>query len=266
MHALEDYRVFRITNRVSGARFLEADHRGDITRIQCLSLFTLVGALYYTHDDQKFLSVELPFDQKFTFSGVVVSDPTINNGAQQAFFELRPPLEGRVLIKLPPYPSFSYGDELEVRGVIERPFSEGYAGYLAKEGASGVTSYAQASFLKSDQASSVKASLFKIKHRMTDSFKRVLPQEEAAFLSGITLGGQSEFSKEFKEAMKLSGTTHIVALSGYNITIVVWVVLGMFTYFFSRKWSLVFTFIVIIGFVLLTGAEASTSVLAGRRV
>lgn len=57
--------------------------------------------------------------------------------------------------------------------------------------------------------------------------------------------------------MKLSGTTHLVALSGYNITVIVWALMAVLMTFLRRKWSFAVTVIIIIGFVLMTGAEAS---------
>jgi len=88
---------------------------------------------------------------------------------------------------------------------------------------------------------------------------RFLPFEEAAFLSGLTLGGRSDFSKNFKEAMKKSGTTHLVALSGYNITIIAWAMANFFAFFFKRKKVFALTTMAIIGFVIMTGAEASVT-------
>ena len=76
-------------------------------------------------------------------------------------------------------------------------------------------------------------------------------------MAGIILGERAEFSKEFKEKMKASGTTHIVALSGYNITIVGLAVASVFGYFFKRRIVFILTILTVVGFVLMTGAEAS---------
>ena len=76
-------------------------------------------------------------------------------------------------------------------------------------------------------------------------------------MAGITLGERAEFSKEFKEAMSKSGTTHLVALSGYNITILVLAVAYVLNFFASRRLVFWLTLLIIIGFVAMTGAEAS---------
>src|SRR5207247_2122665 len=67
----------------------------------------------------------------------------------------------------------------------------------------------------------LKEKLLDFKASLVGQFEKFLPPDEAALASGITLGVQSGFTKEFKSQMSLAGTTHLVALSGYNITILV---------------------------------------------
>ncbi len=57
--------------------------------------------------------------------------------------------------------------------------------------------------------------------------------------------------------MSLSGTTHLVALSGYNITIIAWAAMGIFGALFRRRAAFFLTILFIIGFVLMAGAESS---------
>ena len=57
--------------------------------------------------------------------------------------------------------------------------------------------------------------------------------------------------------MAKSGTTHLVALSGQNITIIVIAISSFFGFFARRKSVFWLTLLIIIFFVLMTGAEAS---------
>ncbi|TSD01400.1 MAG: competence protein ComEC, partial [Parcubacteria group bacterium Athens0714_26] len=95
------------------------------------------------------------------------------------------------------------------------------------------------------------------KNKLEENFKSVLPSEKAAFLSGLTLGEREDFSKEFKNKMSLSGTTHLVALSGYNISIIVVVIMAVLGGYLPAAISFYLTALVIVLFVLMTGAEAS---------
>ena len=185
-----------------------------------LSLFVVVGAFYYLWDNSRSGDINIIFGGKINFEGVVVKNPERGN-QQKLAVEFRLPYSGKVLIKLKNYPSFNYGDLIKFEGAVQEPEDGSYANYLAKEGIFGIVDYPKAEFISSDHGSKIKTSLFSLKEKTISVFQRVLPSENAAFLAGITLGERAEFSKEFKEAMSKSGTTHLVALSGYNITILV---------------------------------------------
>lgn len=227
-----------------------------------LSLFVIIGALYYFWwSDNQIKNLNLVFNQKINFEGVVVKNPERGN-QQKLAVELRLPYSSRVLVKLKNYPSFNYGDLIKFEGAIHPSASSGqesnsYANYLAKEGIFGIVDYPKAELVSSGHGSKIKSSLFSLKEKTINVFQRVLPPENAAFLAGITLGERAEFSKEFKEAMSKSGTTHLVALSGYNITILVLAVAYILVFFASRRLAFWLTLLIIAGFVAMTGAEAS---------
>ncbi|MEK7512944.1 MAG: ComEC/Rec2 family competence protein [Patescibacteria group bacterium] len=238
-------------------RFLSSAPRKTFLAVAALVLLFPAGAVYYTWDDRRFRSVTVPFDREIDFSGMVVNDPVVSTRGRSAGLVLAPPRSGRILLSLPAYPEVAYGDALQGRGVVTVPIPDWYARYLAKERVSGVVRYADVERTASGAGSPIKALLYSLKHAVTDSFARVLPAGEAAFLSGLTIGERAEFSEEFTEAMRRSGTTHLVALSGYNITIVVTAAMGLFLYFLRRRLAFILTFLVVIGFVVMTGAEAS---------
>ncbi len=222
-----------------------------------LALLVLVGALYYTWDNIRFQSARVPFVETTTFTGIIIDDPTPRGTAQEVVVELEPPYSGRVLLKVPRYPELRYGDRLAVTGTVEAPFPDGYARYLAKERVSGIATYPEVEVTGHGGGALLKTKLFDLKHRVIGVFQRVLPAREAALLSGLTVGERSEFTQEFREAMQRSGTTHLVALSGYNITIVAWAAMGLLLYFLSRRLAFLGAVLVIAGFVAMTGAEAS---------
>lgn len=222
-----------------------------------LLLLVPFGSLVYRADDARFRDTVIPFGTRTHFTGAVVNDPVPSGGSQRITLELDAPLRGRILLVRPPYPLFAYGDRLTGEGVIERPEPAGYAAYLAKERISGTVGFPLVERTGNGLGSPVRAFLFSVKHAVTDAFARLLPGPHAAFMSGLTVGERGEFTPEFKDALQRSGTTHLVALSGYNISIVVWVTMGFFLSFLGRRWSFVLATLVVVGFVLMTGAEAS---------
>jgi len=222
-----------------------------------LSLFIIVGAFYYFWwNSYQVKNLNIVFNQKINFQGIVIRNPERGN-QQKLVVALQPPYSGKVLIKLRSYPSFDYGDLINFEGVTKGPEPAQYANYLGKDGIFGIVDYPKTELMAKNQGSAIKSQLFKLKEGLISNFQKTLSAEKSAFLSGITLGERTEFSKEFKEAMSKSGTTHLVALSGYNITIIVLVIAAFFSRFLSRKTTFVLTILAIFGFVLMTGAEAS---------
>jgi competence protein ComEC len=149
-----------------------------------------------------------------------------------------------------------YADRVELLGVIQ-PLSTSTQ-YLAREGVLGTVSFARIDSITAPKGFSLYRFLYSIRDSITDVFTKIFSRDQAALASGLLLGQQSaSFSKELKDDMKASGTTHLVALSGYNIAIVIQVLYGLISFVLSRKKSFLVMVIGIVLFVLMTGAEAS---------
>lgn len=222
-----------------------------------LSLFALAGAFYYNWQAAYSFPDAMVFDAPVTIEGYVANDPSVAGGSVRAYIAIEAPFEGAVLATVRRFPELSYGTRVSLEGTIERPQPEGYRNYLAKESLYGTMRYPEVSMLEGAGGSKIKKALFSIKHTALNVFGRVLPAESAAFLGGITLGARSEFSESFTNAMSLSGTTHLVALSGYNISVLEWALLGMLTFLMRKRAAYIALAVCIFGFVVMTGAEAS---------
>lgn len=215
-----------------------------------------LGALYQSAYQTRFLEKAraLPFNREVKITGIVASDPVLQNLRE---FKLRliPPLKGQILVRAARYPKVGYGDTVQISGAITKPKGN-YRYFLMKEEVAGLVTYPRLAVVKA-QNRSLQRFLFSIRKRALSIFQRTLPYEEAAFLGGITLGGREALSEEFKTAMARSGTAHLVALSGYNITIIV--AAGSFVLggFLSRAKTFIALVLLILAFVAMTGAEAS---------
>lgn len=226
--------------------------------LTALLVFVIVGALYSFSFDKNFREKFVPNGAKFNFQGLVVNNPIPKGNYQDLYVKTK--LAGAevvILAKVPRYPEHHYGDLLVLNGEVDEPEPEGYSKYLAKEGISGVMFNPQVNLVALNRGSLLKSLLFSIKNSVVDEFGKFLPYKESAFLSGLVLGERSDFSEEFKTAMQTSGTTHLVALSGYNVTLIVSALMAVFLVFLRRRMSLIFAFIFLVAFVLMTGAEAS---------
>ena len=217
--------------------------------------FMAVGAIYYQVFAVLEDRVKIPFDIQSEMRGVITKIESAST-KQEIVLKLVDPQSGKIKIITRPYPSFQYGDLLRIEGAIKRP-SEGSKNYLSKEGISGTVNFPNLEFIESSRGNPVKEKLLNFRNEIVAIFKKSLPREKAALLSGLTLGAREDFSKELQEKMSLSGTTHIVALSGYNISIIALTIGWIFGNYFSRRVSFYLSVFVITIFVLMTGGEAS---------
>lgn len=87
---------------------------------------------------------------------------------------------------------------------------------------------------------------------------KVYPQPEVGFITGILVGGTTLFSDKLIEQFRVTGTLHLVALSGFNISIIV----GFLTIMYERlavprKWYAPSIALLLILFVMFVGPAAS---------
>lgn len=93
-------------------------------------------------------------------------------------------------------------------------------------------------------------SLEAVRDGFIENISRALPEPQAAYLAGITVGARSDLPYDIKQAFRQTGTSHIIALSGYNVTIVAEYMAKLF----GSVWLSVAGIIL---FVLATGAASS---------
>lgn len=236
--------------------YLKKDRK--LLHLAALSLFILAGSLYYTWDDLRLRGSDLVFDRNVEFTGMIRDKPADKITYREGVLELDDPFSGRVILRTSAFEIFDYGDRVRVKGIIERPFTDWYADYLAKERISGVVAFPdEIEVVKRGLGSRFKGFLFGLRDRISDAYKKTLPAKESAFLSGITLGDRTKFSREFLDAMSSSGTTHLTALSGLHISIIVFSVSFLFASFLGRRRAFFPLLIFLFSFVVMTGARPS---------
>ncbi len=226
--------------------------------LAALAGFILIGAFYFSRFQAGFQQNNLVFGQKLEFSGIVANNPKITPDYQQFKLKLASPFSGTVLVRTDPYPPHEYGDLINLSGAIKPAPANGYGRYLAKEGISGLVYYPRLQLAASGKGSAIKRALFQIKNLAVAKLQKTFSFGEASFLSGLLVGDTSRFSPNFKEAMARSGTTHLTALSGYNIAIIISALMGLLIGLsVPRKAAYFVTVLSVVGFVVMTGAEAS---------
>jgi len=217
-----------------------------------LSIAVLIGITYYGWQHAQFVSERPQLSQTGNFNALILTSRT--EGETQALMA-RLDTGMRIQFTTKRYPEYSYGDRVTLSGVLQPVAAEN--GYYAKERISGTMRFPVILLVAHDQGIPIFRALFAIRKSVITSFQKALPPEQATFLSGLTLGRSVGFSKEFSQKLKDTGTTHLVALSGYNVSIIAIGITALFSFWFSRRRAFIISVLAIIGFVLMTGAESS---------
>ena len=92
---------------------------------------------------------------------------------------------------------------------------------------------------------------------VTDIINQVLPEPHAGLLNGILFGVKATIDPGLKNSLLQSGTLHIIALSGMNISILVTLVNLALLRFIRRPIANVATVAIIIGFIWFVGPSPS---------
>lgn len=92
---------------------------------------------------------------------------------------------------------------------------------------------------------------------LTGAIAQLLPEPQAGLLSGLLFGTKEALTPEFKQALITTGTLHIVALSGMNITIMSALIGSFLLPLSGRRWASLLTIGAIAGFVLFVGPAPS---------
>lgn len=157
-------------------------------------------------------------------------------------------LEGIVLI-VPEYPQYQYGDKLLITGLVEENT------FVSKTGDSVTELVINNPQVQAGQPPGVIHAAVWMRSRIITVFNSLLPVSEAALILGITIGVRSEFSKEMLDIFTQAGILHVVAASGSNVAIVAGVMLFSLQHIVTRKFSIVLTVIAIGWYAVLAGFD-----------
>jgi competence protein ComEC len=140
-------------------------------------------------------------------------------------------LDSKVIIFAPLFPLVKKSQIVKVEGCFEEPFSEGYRTYLSQRGIHMVISRAY-----SLEIIDSKLSLgVRIREIVKDSVEQIFWEPYAALILGMTCGITSSMPKRFSSALQITGTTHLIAVSGFNVTLISNSVTRLLLKAFSRR-------------------------------
>jgi competence protein ComEC len=167
---------------------------------------------------------------------------------------------GLVLARVSPNVDYQYGDVLQLTGYLKTPpenqdFS--YRDYLARQGIHSTLQPLTVTPLDLHQGNPFSRAIFSFKDHLLALTHQIFLEPEASLLSGILLGVDTGIAPALQQAFQNTGTSHIIAISGFNIAILAALFASLFGRLLGPRRGAVAAVIAIAFYTLLVGAEAS---------
>ncbi|OGY24450.1 MAG: hypothetical protein A2Y57_03770 [Candidatus Woykebacteria bacterium RBG_13_40_7b] len=139
-------------------------------------------------------------------------------------------------IKTTSHPNFHFGDYLKVEGEVDENLRLDFP-----------------RISKLESKNPLLSALGKVREHFSYLINSYFPEPEASLLSGTLLGAQN-LPSDFSDALRKTGTLHVVVVSGYNISVIA-AFFGSLAVYLKRRFALILSLLAIVLYTLLTGAS-----------
>src|SRR4030042_738367 len=203
--------------------------------------------------------------KEVTLIGIVSREPDVRANSTGLTVEgtlasdrAKAAVSGKILVTASRYSGYKYGDELEITGKLETPsdYIEGfnYKDYLSKDGIYSEMSWPKITATGENKGNVVYKYLFAFKNKLKESVNSVMSPPQSGLLEALFFGDEENISQEWKGKFNITGTRHITAVSGMNITIIAALILNFLLLLgLYRSQAFYISVILIILFILMIG-------------
>jgi ComEC/Rec2-related protein len=220
-----------------------------LRRTAILGTFTLLGLLYFSVWQQS-IEQKVFFDQPLFLEAEVVQCKE-QGYSFRCLINTRAPFPAR--LSLVGEKNLTPGSLVTIHGVVEKLTHQN--SYLRGDGVVGIVNKPIIQTLK-ERPSSWRTLLYKLKAASEKRLQAIFQEPLSSLVTGLIFGGRQVFSPDFVEALKRTNTMHIIAVSGFNITILTEFVRRLLL-FFPKRVAFLSTITIIAVFVLMIGAPSS---------
>ena len=186
-------------------------------------------------------------------NGYIDDEPNVDGVKSQLVFRVKElvmpdrifQVYEKTLLMAGSFPVRKFGDRLSVSGSLQTPknFKDfDYVQYLKNKNIRTVMfspKITEDKGLVLDLGTRFKINLygklFKTKELFENSINRSLPEPYAAYTNGILLGSRQNIPQSIKDSFSKTSTSHIMAISGYNITIIAEALLAVLVLAMRRR-------------------------------
>ncbi|MBN1176527.1 MAG: ComEC/Rec2 family competence protein [Dehalococcoidales bacterium] len=150
-------------------------------------------------------------------------------------------IEGMVLVFVPRYPAYEYGDVLQVTGELATPpqlDDFDYQNYLAHQGIHATLYYPKIEVLDTGRGFAPLAWIYSLRGKLAENLAQALPEPQASLAQGVVLGIRGNIPQDLRDDFSRSGTAHLLAISGLHLGIMAGIMLGIGIWLFGRRYYL----------------------------
>ena len=219
--------------------------------------FNAFHIAFYNDRDYDLLiagTITEPPDYRDNYTNLRVRATAVDTGDREL------PANGLILVRASNNLVFHYGQNIRLRGKLRTPpenedFS--YRDYLAGQHIHSYMTSAEVTILPGNSGNAFSRTMYALKDRSLANIYQLFPDPESSLMAGILLGVDTGLTQDLQQAFKNTGTAHIIAISGFNISIIA----GLFVTFFSRflgpRRGSILAITGIVFYTLLVGADAA---------
>lgn len=172
--------------------------------------------------------------------------------------------QGRIILYLPLYPEYEYGDILSLRCRLsapeplldERGREFYYNQYLAKDKIRAICSWPQVEL--AGQSKDAAYYFFQVKKYLWRNLNNNLVEPASSLAKAMLLASSREVSSDVNVAFARVGLSHVIAISGMHMVVIAWLVNAvLISLGFNRKKALWLVLGFILFYLFLTGLPGS---------
>lgn len=228
------------------------NHKKWLVLAGLILLVFMSGNTYYRSTLSQIYRNVLSFyneTNQITIEGSISGDPATNDKTTQFSLKAdyvylesgKQSISGTALITTLNYEGYHYGDQLKITGDLQTPTALGdfdYKSYLSRKDIYSVMVFPHIQNLHINTGFQPLSWIYNLRHKFSDSINMALPQPQGSLAEALLLGITGNIPQSLKQSFQATGTTHILAISGLNLTIIIGILLTVGVWLFGRRYSI----------------------------